>query len=132
MEQQNQYISNPAVWFEIYVDDITRASKFYEAVLKVQLQEMPDASNQGLKMHSFPMHQGAPNAGGALVQMHGVKAGGNSTLIYFGSVDCSIEEARVEQAGGRVFRPKMSIGQYGFISLCFDTEGNMFGIYSMK
>jgi uncharacterized protein len=131
MEQQTKMTSNPAVWFEIYVDDMGRAKKFYETVLGLQLQDMADPSNQDLKMSGFPMQQGAPNAGGALVQMQGVKAGGNSTIIYFGSADCTTEESRVEKAGGRIFKPKMSIGQYGAISLCFDTEGNMFGLHSM-
>lgn len=130
MEQQTK--SNPVVWFEIYVDDINRAKKFYETVLDVQTQDMADPSNQGLKMAMFPGTPDAPNASGALIQMEGVKAGGNSTLVYFGSEDCSVEEARVEQAGGSVFKKKMPIGEHGFISLCFDTERNMFGLHSRK
>lgn len=38
----------------------------------------------------------------------------------------------VAPAGGKVMREKFSIGQYGFIALVFDTEGNMFGLHSMK
>jgi predicted enzyme related to lactoylglutathione lyase len=69
---------------------------------------------------------------GALVQMAGFPSGGNSTLVYFMSEDCSVEEARVEAAGGKIFKPKFPIGPHGFISLCTDTEGNMFGVHSMK
>jgi predicted enzyme related to lactoylglutathione lyase len=29
-------------------------------------------------------------------------------------------------------KEKYSIGQYGFIVLAFDTEGNMFGLHSLK
>jgi predicted enzyme related to lactoylglutathione lyase len=29
-------------------------------------------------------------------------------------------------------RAKMSIGQYGFIALITDTEGNMIGLHSMQ
>ncbi len=36
------------------------------------------------------------------------------------------------QAGGRIQRDKMSIGQYGFIALAIDTEGNMIGLHSMQ
>jgi predicted enzyme related to lactoylglutathione lyase len=32
---------NPAVWFEIYVDDLKRAQKFYEEVLNLKLNELP-------------------------------------------------------------------------------------------
>jgi len=59
-------------------------------------------------------------------------SGGCSTLVYFGCEDCAVEEARVTPAGGRVERPKLSIGQYGFITLAFDTEGNLFGLHSMR
>ena len=59
-------------------------------------------------------------------------SGGNSTLVYFICDDCAIEEGRVKSSGGKIQKPKMSIGEYGFISLAIDTEGNMFGLHSMK
>jgi predicted enzyme related to lactoylglutathione lyase len=67
---------------------------------------------------------------GALVRMPGFPAGGNSTLVYFHCADCAVEESRVEAAGGKIQRPKMSIGDHGFISLVIDTEGNMIGLHS--
>lgn len=125
-------IQKAAVWFEIYVDDIKRATKFYETVLDTTLEPMGDPSNQNTIMMGFPNDMGTYGAGGALVEMPGVKAGGNSTLIYFSSQDCVTEESRVAAAGGQVVKPKMHIGEYGFISLCLDTEGNMFGLHAMK
>lgn len=71
-------------------------------------------------------------ASGALVKMEGVPSGGNSTLVYFSCTDCALEQGRVTASGGRVYREKMSIGEYGFISLALDTEGNMFGLHSMQ
>ena len=124
--------TNPVVWFEIYVDDFKRAIKFYETVLDTSLSAMADPSNQGLQMASFPSKENAPNATGALIKMEGVKAGGNSTIVYFYCEDCSNEIAKVSSAGGKIFKDKMSIGEHGFMSLCFDTEGNMFGLHSMK
>lgn len=38
----------------------------------------------------------------------------------------------VEEFGGKVVAPKMSIGEFGFVSLCMDTEGNLFGLSSME
>ncbi len=123
-----------AVWFEIYVDDIERATKFYEEVLDTKLEPMGDPTSQETKMMSFPgdMKMEMYGANGALVQMNGVKAGAGGTLIYFHSEDCLTEESRVVSAGGRIVKPKMSIGEYGFISLCLDTECNMFGFHSMS
>ena len=71
-------------------------------------------------------------ASGALVKMDGFPSGGNSTLVYFTCADCAVEAGRVIASGGRMQREKMSIGQYGFIALAFDTEGNMFGLHSMQ
>lgn len=124
---------NPVVWFEIYVNDLKRAKSFYEKVFKIELSELPNPNEDGLKMLAFPSNMESANkATGALVYMPGMEASGNSTIVYFASKDCSIEEARLKKAGGSIFRTKMSIGEYGFISLAQDTEGNMIGIHSME
>jgi Predicted enzyme related to lactoylglutathione lyase len=121
--------ANPVGWFEIYVQDTARAKKFYESVLHTKLEKL---ASPELEMWAFPMAQGGAGAGGALVKMQGVPSGGNSTLVYFMCDDCAVEEGRVKPNGGKVEKPKMSIGEYGFISLVVDTEGNMFGLHSMK
>lgn len=121
---------NPVGWFEIYVNDLARATKFYEAALGTTLSNM-DAPNGMLQMRGFPMEKNASGATGALVKMDGVSAGGNSTIVYFVSDDCAQTAARAEAAGGKIMKPKFSIGQYGFITLVFDTEGNLFGVHSM-
>lgn len=124
---------NPVVWFEIYIDDMSRAQKFYETVFEVQFTPLMDPTSDGFEMLAFPADMESKNsATGALVKMEGFKAGNNSTIVYFMSDDCSIEEARVTGAGGSIFKPKMSIGEYGFIVLAKDTEGNIIGIHSMK
>lgn len=123
---------NPVGWFEIYVNDIARAKKFYESVLCVQLEKLGDPNDSNIKMLSFPSDMEKYGVTGALVKMDGFPAGGNSTLVYFSCDDCSIEESRVTSYGGRIQKPKMSIGEYGFISLAIDTEGNMFGLHSLK
>ncbi len=64
-------------------------------------------------------------ASGALVKMDGFPSGGNSTLVYSTCLDCDVETERVTASGGRMQREKTSIGQYGFVALAFDTEGNM-------
>jgi len=120
---------NNVGWFEIYVDDMERARKFYEVVIGVKLEKL---DSPGIEMWNFPMDMEAPGSPGALVHMDGFPAGGNSTLVYFSCEDCGNEQSRVMAAGGRVEKEKFSIGPYGFISLVYDTEGNMIGLHSMK
>lgn len=126
-------MKNPVGWFEIYVNDITRAKQFYEAVFNIQLSELtPPSEGNSLQMWAFPSDMQVYGASGALVQMSGVATGGNSTLIYFSCEDCADEAARIGEAGGKIHESKTSIGEYGFIVLAFDTEGNMIGLHSMK
>lgn len=122
---------NPVVWFEIYVQDMPRATAFYETVLGIRLDKL-DAPIPGLEMMAFPMQQDCVGAGGSLVKMEGKSSGGTSTIVYFACEDCAVEAARVAGAGGSVHQNKMPIGQYGFIALVLDTEGNMVGLHSMK
>lgn len=123
---------NPIVWFEIYVANMDRAKSFYETVLDTQLTQIGNPDEGGLEMWSFPGDMDLHGSNGALVTYEGVTTGGNSVLVYFGCDDCAVEESRIESAGGAVQRSKMSIGQHGFVTLAIDTEGNMFGLHSMK
>lgn len=124
--------TNPVGWFEIYVNDLARAKSFYQSVLNTSLESLGDLTNEDIEMLAFPSNFDVYGAGGALVKMSGIKAGGNSTLIYFSCDDCAVEESRILASGGKIQRPKMSIGDYGFISLGIDTEGNIFGLHSLK
>ncbi len=124
---------NAVTWFEIYVNDMARAQKFYETVLDVKLEYMSSSEGgEEYEMAMFPWVDNVPNSSGALAKMKHVEAGANSTVVYFACEDCAVDESRVEKAGGKVQRAKFSIGEHGFISLCFDTEGNCFGLHSMK
>lgn len=124
---------NPFTWVEIYVNDMSRAQKFYESVLAIQLSEMPMSDDTGdLQMWSFPWAESEKNISGALVKMENMGPGKGGTIVYFTCDDCSLEESRVEQAGGKVLQSKMSIGEYGFVSIIMDTEGNPVGLHSEK
>ena len=129
---------NPVRWFEIYVQDMPRAIKFYESVLQLKLQKLETPASMAqpgapkFELWAFPMLPDKMGCGGALVSMEGFPSGGNSTLVYFGSNDCAVEAGRVVAAGGRIEKEKFSIGQYGHIALAYDTEGNMFGVHSME
>jgi predicted enzyme related to lactoylglutathione lyase len=123
---------NAIGWFDIYVTDMSRAVTFYQTVLHCELGVIEDPTDSGALMKSFTADMSVYGAGGALVQRDGAQPGPGGTMVYFGSEDCAIEESRVKAAGGRVLSPKFSIGDYGFVSICMDTEGNTFGLSSMK
>ena len=37
--------NNPVAWFEIYVDEMDRAKKFYESVLDFSLEKLDDPTD---------------------------------------------------------------------------------------
>lgn len=122
---------NAVGWFDMYVEDLPRAAAFYETVFANTLEDMPDPTGES-QMKAFPTEMTAYGAGGALTKAAHGRPGPGGTVVYFNAEDCAVEEARVTAAGGTVIRPKFSIGDFGFVTLCQDTEGNMFGISSMK
>ena len=83
-------------------------------------------------MMGFPTDMGVYGAGGALVKSSHARPGAGGTLVYFSVEDCMKEESRIAAAGGKVVRSKFSIGEFGWVTLCEDTEGNLFGLSSMK
>jgi len=127
--------NNPVRWFEIYVQDMTRAKTFYESVFHVKLNKLKtpvSLDKPGLELWAFPSDKEGWGCSGALVKMEGVSSSGGGTIVYFGSDDCAVEEKKIVKAGGQIHCSKMSIGEYGFILLALDSEGNMIGVHSMK
>jgi uncharacterized protein len=120
---------NPVGWFEIYVQDMERAKTFYQKTLEVTFERL---ESPGIELWAFPMKMDAGGAAGALVKMEGKDSGVGGTLIYFSCEDCAVEAARAAENGGKIQKEKMSIGEYGFIVLVSDSEGNLIGLHSMK
>jgi uncharacterized protein len=123
--------SNPIGWFDIYVNDMNRAVAFYGGILGQKLESIGDPTGE-TQMMSFPSDMATYGAGGALVKSPHSGPGVGGTMVYFSVEDCAVEESRVIASGGQIVRPKFSIRQFGWVTLCMDTEGNMFGLSSMK
>ncbi|MFV8327867.1 VOC family protein [Flavobacterium sp. ZS1P14] len=122
-------MKNAINWFEIPVQNLSRAQAFYETVLGAKMQPM---EAMGMKSAFFPadMEHGI---GGSLVESKEYQPADKGTLVYLnGGDDLSIPLAKVEAAGGKVVLPKTSIGPNGFMAHFTDTEGNKVAFHSMK
>ncbi len=120
-------MKNAVNWFELPVQDLGRAQRFYERVLGAELRS---ASEDGVPMAIFPYDGGV---GGALVHDPRVKPATDGTIVYLdarGGLDGAI--ARIAEAGGRVVLPKTDIGPPGFIAILVDTEGNRVGLHQAR
>ncbi len=111
-------MKNPIGWFEIYVDDLSRAKQFYESVFNIRLTELtPPADDNSLQMWAFPSDMQAYGASGALVKMPGLSAGGNSTLIYFSCDDCANEASRLVSLAEKFMKQKRPL--VNMVLLCW-------------
>jgi uncharacterized protein len=120
---------NPVGWFDLNVANLERAKKFYEKVFKLKLN---DAPIEWGKQSFFPFSPESHDISGALVEKANFVPSNNNTVIYFETEDNLEEEQRIDAAGGKVVQPKMNIGEFGFISIFIDTEGNTLGLHSRK
>lgn len=118
-------------WFEIPVADMERAIQFYETVFETELSrnKMGD-----FDMAWFPWDEDAKGAGGSLVHhKDSYTPSREGSLIYFSSEDVDNELSRIEDAGGKILRPKTEISpDVGFMALFVDTEGNRIALHSRK
>jgi predicted enzyme related to lactoylglutathione lyase len=121
-------MKNALNWFELFVDDLDRASAFYQRVLGISLRR---ETFQGIPMAVFTTDGGA--VGGALVRDPRKTPGAGGALVYLdasGKLDACLD--RVTAAGGTVVTPRTDIGEPGFIALVRDSEGNTVGLHSPR
>ncbi len=121
-------IKNAVNWFEIPVKDFSRAKKFYETVLKIEMHVCPER-----QWGFFPFDMPNGGIGGTIVKNSKYEPSKTGSLIYLnGGEDLSEPLSRVEEEGGSIILPKTSIDPNGFIAHFIDTEGNKVGLHSLK
>ncbi len=121
--------ANPVGWFEIPVNDLSRAKAFYEQVfgMELQLQQMGP-----VEMAWFPMADSEYGAAGALIKGEWYQPSSDGVVIYLSTVDVNTTLDRAEEQGGKALQRKMSIGEYGFTGFMQDCEGNRIGLHSRE
>jgi len=127
MQEKNNIVN----WFEIYVSDMIRAKKFYQAVFQREMVDQPNTDNDMQMCMFLSPGEKASGTSGALVKGQLMKPGSGGTLVYFSCNDCAIESSRVITNGGKLLKEKMSIDKYGFIAIAQDSEGNTIGLHSL-
>src|SRR5450759_1536530 len=122
---------NALNWFEIAVNDLGRAKKFYETVLDIEMTKM---DMNGMLMAFFPMESTSDKVGGGLVQHEMYKPSADGAVIYLnGNPDLAQALGKVEGAGGRIVMPKTLINEeIGYMAFFIDTEENKVALHSGK
>ena len=119
--------TNPVNWFEIPVQDIQRATAFYEFVFEVKLEP----NDMGpFKMAWFPMTENVPGATGTLIQSDKHIPAQDGIRIYFSVEDIESILTKVEEKNGLIISTKTSLGEYGYMASFQYSEGNQISLHS--
>ena len=98
---------NPMPWFEIYVEEMKPARKFFEGMLGVDLN-LEDMPGGEVEMYLFPGKMSLPKAETALIKHSMRKPNEQGHLLYFSVPDCA---TTAEWVARQVFRPLLKNSQ---------------------
>ena len=113
--------------FEIPATDISRAIKFYQEILNIEIQPM---EFQGMEIGLFPYEDQMVT--GVIVKGEGYQPSANGVTLYLNGGD-NLQDILdlVEKNGGEVLVPKTPhADESGYFAIFFDTEGNKMGLHS--
>ena len=120
--------SNPVVYFEIPVNNIDRAIKFYKSVFDVNFDKDKIDNNE---MALFPFANKILGISGALVKGEVYKPTKDGVLIYFNTENIDKTLKLATSNGGKILYPKTDNG-IGLVAEFEDTEGNRIALYQSK
>lgn len=115
------------VWFEIPVNDFSRAKQFYNKLLQTKIEAEEIA---GTVMGFFQLRNYSNS--GAIVQCPGYEPGDKGPLLYFNAgEDLRSMLKRAEIAGAEILQPRTLISEaIGYYAVFRDTEGNRIALHS--
>ena len=121
--------TNALNFFQIPVNDITRATTFYESIFEIQM--IPGEMTGG-KMSFFPIPPSGGKVGGALVQSEMLSPSKTGTTVFLNAnPDLQLVLDRITANGGTIVNPKTLINpETGYFAFFIDTEGNFVGLHS--
>jgi len=127
---KEENVMNKVSHFEIPYEDQERAQKFYQDVFGWQITKFSDEgyylafTTKSDPNTMMPSEPGAIN-GGLLKRDSTAK---NPLLVIdVPNIDDHIK--KIEDAGGELIMPKVSVGDSGFFARVADTEGNVIAIW---
>jgi len=114
--------------FEIAADDVNRAQEFYKKVFGWAMQRTNNPVRPEEDYWTFETKdiEGKQGLSGGLMKRQSPQ----QTVTNYITVS-SIDEfsSKINQSGGKIIIPKTTLPDMGFISVCLDSENNMFGLF---
>lgn len=114
-------------WFEIPVQKLNRARKFYENILNLSLEELDVAESTSMMLF--------PDGTGALVRHPDFYVPSKEGVLVY--LDCREDMDTVldlvPKQGGKILIDKREISEErGFMAIIQDTEGNRIGLMGTR
>lgn len=118
-------LENLAVWLDVPVVDLDRATRFYESVLG------RDADRQSFDDCEFAVLMHESGNGACLVPSPKLVSRDQGILVYL-NVNGRIRDAveKVKENGGEVLEDVHAIGPHGFKAVAIDSEGNRIALHA--
>ncbi len=113
------------VHFEIYADELARATKFYSEVFGWDMHKWDGPDDYWLAITG---REGEAGIDGAITGRPEFGFTGVN-FIDVASVDDFI--TKIQANGGTLVRPKIAIPEVGYSAVCNDTEGNLIGLFQV-
>jgi predicted enzyme related to lactoylglutathione lyase len=110
------------IHFEICVDDMESAARFYTKVFGWKIEKVADGSDYCFI--TTDEYEGLAITGGLTKRIDEWDSTVNT--IDVPSVDTFAN--KIAEAGGKVLAPKIAVSGVGYVQYCQDVEGNSFGI----
>jgi uncharacterized protein len=118
-----------SVYFEIQVDDINRAEKFYKEVFEWNFKKIP-----GLPIDYYHIDTTDGTMGGMLHRPMPKPADGQGTNAFvcsFQVANFDASQKKILDNGGRVALPKFAVPKTCWQGYFIDPEGNTFGLFEV-
>lgn len=118
------------VHFEIPVDDMNRAKKFYQEIFGWDMVPVPGMADYiivrtvGVDAQNMPTESGAINGG---LTKRTTSGEGSVVVIDVPSLDVYLQ--KITRVGGKVVQPKQDVMGMGLYARVTDPEGNVIGIW---
>lgn len=115
------------VHFDLPAEDLERAASFYGKLFGWKFERMPGPIEY-FGITTFD-EQGRPSLGGGMGKKNDWDTG-ITNYVGVASVEDTLKA--LAELGGRVVLPRTEVGEFGYLAVCLDPEGNKFGLWENK
>lgn len=122
-------MQNIGAYFEIPVDNLERAMRFYSNIFEC---EFAKDNIHGNEMAFFPFDEKSNGITGALAKGEIYKPSISGSLIYLSTSNLDKTIQKVTEVGGEILFPKTEVPGYGWVAEFKDCEGNRVALFQRK